>query len=160
MERGLSESGVTVHKISPELDHGDIVMQRKIALTPEKDSVDIYLECAAKAREMTEKIFDDLDGALGRAKPQTEKLPYWKRPSDELLTVGHEMTVKEALEVFRKFNGMTQVKLGEKMYYIGGMSGGTAPIGADERFISDDRLLYRVADGHLRLHIIPTEVSE
>lgn len=158
MERNLTHSGVTMHKLSPHLDQGDVLAQRTVEITPETDSVDVYLRCAAHAREMIETIVGDLEGCWQRAAVQREKLPYWKRPDDALLTLTHEMTCAEALAVFRRFNSMTEVAADGARYYVSGLNTGTAPLDAPLRRLSPTLLLYRVRDGHLRLHIRPREV--
>lgn len=160
MARGLTRTGVTMHKLAPQLDRGDILAQREIAVTDEMDSIDVYLQCAAHAREMIEEITKDLEGTWQSARPQTEKLPYWKRPEPSLLTLNHEMNRAAALEVFRRYNSMTQVCLDEQWYYVSSLSAGLSPLGEDVRFLSPRQLLYRVKDGHLRLQIRPMEEAK
>ena len=153
MERDLCCTGVTLHKVAQCLDHGDILAQHTVELTPETDSIDVYLYCASYALEMTEAVMADLDGYWNRAIPQKEKQPYWKRPDAALMTLTHEMTCKEALEIFRKYNRMTQVEENGNCVYVTGMSTGKGPLDTDSRLIAPFLLLYRVKDGHLRLHI-------
>lgn len=159
MERGLSRSGVTMHKLAPQLDHGEILAQRSIAITDEMDSVDVYLYCAAYAREMIEEIAAHMDEYWTSAMPQRESKPYWKRPDPSLLTLHHEMNREDALSVFRKYNSMTQVFLNGEWFYVTALASGTGPLQEETRFLSPMRLLYRVKDGHLRLHIHPMEVD-
>lgn len=155
---GLKTSGVTIHKLAQKLDKGDIVAQRKIDILPETDSVDMYLKCAENALSMVREIFSDFDGHWQNAAPQAEKLPYWSRPDDGVMTLSHGMSRREALEIFRKFNGMTKAVVGGREYFVSGMSAGSAALDKDVRLLSPSRILYRVKDGHLRLHILPTEV--
>lgn len=157
MERGLKETGVSIHKLAPKLDKGDIIAQRSFPVTPEKDSVDIYLECSRNALEMVKQIFGDFEKYWSEAKSQTERLPYWNRPNRELMRLSHGLTREEALAIFRKYNAMTEVKLGEKIYYVTGLSCGVGKLYSEEIFLSPDRVLYGAADGHLRLHILSGE---
>ena len=159
MERALPRSGVTLHKIAPALDQGDILAQRAFAITDAMDSIDVYLRCAANAREMTEEVVGHLDSCWAAAQPQREKLPYWRRPESRLLTLHHDMSSGEALAVFRRFNAMTQVELNGAWFYVTAVAAGTAPLLADVRQLAPSRVLYRVRDGHLRLHIHPVEVG-
>ena len=159
MERALPRSGVTLHKIAPALDQGDILEQRAFAITDAMDSIDVYLRCAANAREMTEEVVGYLDACWAAAQPQREKLPYWRRPESRLLTLHHDMSSGEALAVFRRFNAMTQVELNGAWFYVTAVAAGTAPLLADVRQLAPSRVLYRVRDGHLRLHIHPVEVG-
>ena len=158
MERGLTRTGVTMHKVAQRLDGGDVLAQRAVDVTDGVDSVDIYLRCAAHAAEMARDIAEHLDDYWASGRPQTEKLPYWKRPADELLTLTHDMCRADALDMFRRYNSMTQVLLDGAWYYVTGLTAGATPLHSDVRRLAPDRLLYRVGDGHLRLHVHPREV--
>ena len=160
MDRGLARSGVTLHKLAPRLDQGDILARRIVENLQEKDSIDVYLSCAAYAREMTEEIMQNLEGYWKQAMVQKEKFPYWKRPEDEHLTIAHTMTGAQARAVFRKYNSMTQVQLDDAWYYVTGMDVGAVMPEEGERWISPVRLLYRVQDGHLRMDVRKKEGEE
>ena len=153
MQRDLSPMGVTLHKVASKLDQGDILSQRSITVTQEIDSVDLYLYFAAFAKEMTEEIMKNLESYWQKAIPQTEKLPYWKRPEASRLTLNHDMTLAEALTIFRKYNSLTQAEINGHDCYVKAMSAGTAPLDVAIRLISPSLVLYRVKDGHLRLYI-------
>ena len=160
MERGITHTGVTMHKLTNHLDKGDILAQRRITVTDEMDSIDVYLNCAAHAREMIEAIAENMDTYWMSAEPQKEKLPYWKRPDAALLTLHHGMERKEAREVFRKYNTMTQLLVNGEWFHVTAFTDGTGPVDKEVRFLSPTRILYRVKDGHLRLHIHPMEVQK
>lgn len=68
------------------------------------------------------------------------------------------MSRTEALAIFRKYNSMTQVELGGAWFYVTAIGTGTAPLACEVQRLSPTRALYRVRDGHLRLHIHPMEV--
>lgn len=155
MERNLPSTGVTLHKLTANVDSGDILAQRTIDIKPETDSVDLYLKCGAAAREMLEDIMEDLDAAWQRAVPQRAHLPYWNRPALELLTLEHRLTLAEARDMFRRYNSMTQVKLDGSWYYVTALLAGTAALPAPECRLAKDRWLYRTVDGHLRLTVHP-----
>lgn len=159
MERGETVTGVTMHKLAESPDTGDILAQRTIRITPEMDSIDIYLQCAARAREMLEEIMADPEGFWGSAPPCLKKEDYWRRPADSLLTLTHSMTCREAAELFRNYNMMTQLLLSGQWYHVSALDTGVTPIPDDLRFLSPTRVLYRVRDGHLRLQVQPMEVQ-
>lgn len=106
---------------------------------------------------MVREIFADFERYWSSASAQTEKLPYWKRPDESLMTLSHEMKTSEALEIFKKYNAMTQVKLGEKTYFVTDIGAGRERLYREEIYLSSERVLYRAADGHLRLHILSGE---
>ena len=68
------------------------------------------------------------------------------------------MSRAEALAIFRKCNSMTQVELGGAWFYVTAIGTGTASLPCEVQRLSPTRALYRVMDGHLRLHIHPMEV--
>lgn len=160
MERNVEKTGVTMHKLAPLLDKGDILMQSTIDITPEMDSVDIYIYCAAHARKMIEYICNNFEKVWDEAIPQSQEQIYWKRPDTELLILHHEMCRAEALSLFRKFNSLAQVNINGEWYHITALADGEAPLSKDFERLGEDRILYRIADGHLRLHIHPMEVSQ
>lgn len=151
MDRRLGVTGVTMHKVTSRLDGGDILAQRTVEITGETDSVDLYLKCAAAARDMLETIMSDLDGAWARAVPQAGRTPYWRRPETERLSLDHSQTTAQAAQVFRRYNSLSQARLGGRWYYVTALTPGTAPMEEQERQLSQGRWLYRTADGHLRL---------
>ena len=109
--------------------------------------------CKKGATQLKDSATVAVDG-----QPQAEKRPYWKRPASALLTLRPEMSRAEALAIFRKYNSMTQVELGGVWFYVTAIGTGTAPLPCEVQRLSPTRALYRVMDGHLRLHIHPMEV--
>lgn len=158
MERGLACSGVTMHKLVKSLDRGDILDQRRYDIEPGNDSVDLYLKSGDLALAMVKELMEDFDRVWANAGPQAEKLPYWNRPEKEVLALHHGMTAEEACGVYRRFNKMTTVCIDGRSYYVDGFAVGSVLLGNDDshnRFVREDRVLYGVADGHLRLDLVP-----
>ena len=155
MARGITRTGVTMHKVAPQVDSGQILAKRALEITPDMDSVDVYLRNAANARQMLEELLEDLEGAWQRAVPQREHPRRWKRPDPSLLTLRHDQTRAEASQVFRRANSMTQVQLEGRWYYVSALLTGPAPLERAACQIAADRWLYRAADGHLRLTVHP-----
>lgn len=155
MERDLPGTGVTLHKLLPRLDSGAILAQRRFDVTPGMDSVDVYLRCGALAREMTEEVLRDFDAAWEAATTQPERLPYWKRPVAEKLTLRHDMTRAEAVEAYRRYNSMTQVCLDGRLHFVRLFMTGQAMLSEPELQLAEEQWLYGVLDGHLRLLTYP-----
>ena len=155
MSLGLRRTGITMHQVTEEVDMGAILAQRTVDITPDMDSVDVYLRCAAHAREMLEEMLEDLEKVWSQARPQTERLPYWKRPEPELLTLTHNLTCAQAREVFRRANAMTQVRLGGEWHHVSALLTGPAPLAREAYQLAENRWLYQVRDGHLRLTVHP-----
>lgn len=161
MERHLAHTGVTMHKLAKRLDGGDILDSYEVDISDQTDSIDVYLQCAYGAEIMLKRLMDHFEEGWDRAKKQysSQKYPYWKRPDEKCLTIHHEMTGEEAMECFRCYNQMTQVAINSRYYFIRGMNMGMADLKEDVRWIDQDRVLYRVKDGHLRL-IVHVEREE
>lgn len=160
MERELGYGGITAHKLTSDLDKGDILAKRSFPLTAQDDSIDAYLYSSQEAREITEEIFSDFENCWKCGVPQKEIMPYWKRPDIEVLTLYHNMTLEQARETYRRFNKMTVVEINGQLFYVDGFSTGNADIN-DRKvvFVRDNRVLYSVTGGHLRLDIeaVPTK---
>ncbi len=158
MERDIKRSGVTMHKISPSLDAGDILDSYPVEISEEMDSVDVYLECGLGAERMVLRMMENFEACWNKFRVQEtdRKYPYWKRPSEERLTITHQMTRAQALDCFRRYNQLAQVIVKNRAYYIRAMDTGTAFLKEDVITVKGDQILYRVTDGHLRL-ILHTE---
>ncbi len=153
MAKGLSETGVTMHKLSNHLDSGEIIRQRRVKITEERDSVDIYLMNAVSARQMLQEIMSDFKAAWASGVPQAEVQEYWCRPETSLLTVTHDMCVRDVLEIFRKYNSMTEIMIGDRIYFVTAVMPGSAPLPKEEMRIHDTLWLYGLRDGHVRISI-------
>lgn len=68
MERELSCTGVTMHKVAQRLDSGDVLAQHTIDITADTDSIDVYLQSAAWARD-------------GRGAPRAPRRPLGRQPA-------------------------------------------------------------------------------
>ncbi|MBP5305985.1 MAG: hypothetical protein J6Z02_09065 [Lachnospiraceae bacterium] len=153
MEKELPETGVTMHKITNLLDSGDILAQEKVAIEDDMDSVDVYLKNAENAENMLKDIMADLEGAWEKGRAQGTVTKYWNRPAKELLTITHDMCVKDAVAMFRKFNSMTEVTIGGKVHFITSVMPGKAKIAKDEMRLRHYLWMYRLKDGHIRVNV-------
>ncbi|MCR5154189.1 MAG: hypothetical protein K6B75_04990 [Lachnospiraceae bacterium] len=158
MVRGDEYFGVTMHVLAPKIDRGDIVFQHKVKRTKDMDSVDIYLDNAVYVLQMAKDLLADVDGTLKGAYPQGAIEPYWKRPEISLLTLNHDMSCDEALELYAKFNGMTEVVIDGKCYYVSSIMKGKTKVLEDAVFIAVNKCIYKAKDGNLRLDLIEKTV--
>ena len=153
LSRHPTETGVTLHKIAPELDTGDIIDVEKFALKPEMDSVDVCLRNRQAGLALTKRLMADFEGAWSRAVPQppsdgTDTCP---RPDDAVLTLKPEMTTAEAMAVYRIYNQMTRVEVGGETRLVMTMEPGSVTPDEAEIRLGENRWICRTADGHLRL---------
>lgn len=161
MDKQLLKTGVTLHKINAKLDQGDIIGQVNFEIKSEMDSIDIYLKCSKHALELVQGIFKDFEKAWSNAKKQehTYQYKYWKRPIQEKLIVSHDLTCEEALTIFKYFNQMTEIKINENYYFIRSMMPGNECMDTDVCFIEEDKVLYRLKDGHIRLIVRKKDIK-
>lgn len=153
LARHPAETGVTLHKIAPELDAGDIVDVEKFALKPEMDSVDVCIKNRQAGLALTKRLMADFEGAWNRAVPQpaSDGTDLCPRPDDGLLTLKPEMTTAEAMVVYRIYNQMTRVELGGEMRLVMTMEPGSVVPDEAEIQLEENRWICRTADGHLRI---------
>lgn len=154
MERGLTETGVTMHKIRQKPDTGDILFKEPIAISPDMDSVDVYLESSRLALLMTKRLFGDFDKFWYAATVQDLSGERWMKPAENLRVLSHEMTTDEVMSVYRRFNQMTLIDIGGKLHHVMGVEPGRSSLLEPEIEVSTDRLLYGTADGHVRLTVL------
>ena len=90
---GDAETGVTIHRTTPELDAGPIAAQRAFPIGPEDDAGAVYERAAEAAAELLDEVLPEpsfrpqpAEGATYAEKltPADRELD-WSRPSEELL---------------------------------------------------------------------------
>jgi methionyl-tRNA formyltransferase len=91
---GDTETGVTIHRTTPELDAGPIAAQLSFPIGPEDDAGAVYARAAALAAELLEHVLDgnpDFRPQSDEGATYAERLTAadreldWSRPHDELL---------------------------------------------------------------------------
>ena len=159
MERGLARTGVTMHKIISETDAGDVLFREPVEITPEMDSVDVYLESSRRALEMTKRLFADFENVWNAARPQERLGERWAKPAESVRLLDHGMTIAEARATHRRFNQTTLVRLDGRLHHVVTIEPGRATLPASEIEIAPGRFLYAVPDGHLRLTVLQQEIG-
>ncbi|MEI6420678.1 MAG: bifunctional UDP-4-amino-4-deoxy-L-arabinose formyltransferase/UDP-glucuronic acid oxidase ArnA [Lentisphaerota bacterium] len=75
---GESETGVTLHQMTPKPDDGDIVAQEKIHISPDDTAMTLHLKADAAAAKMLEKILPKLKtGKIGGVPQDNSKASYF-----------------------------------------------------------------------------------
>ena len=101
---GMDEGGVTIHKLSPEFDQGDILLQRRFSIG-EKDTLeDVTEQIRGMLPEVVDILVSDLEQLYEKAVPQHGG-SFWKCPKEEEYPVLAEMTTAEADRILRAFYG-------------------------------------------------------
>ena len=104
--RGMTESGVTLHKLAPRFDEGDILAQMAFPLSPDEDLQTLTGKLQTAAVSLLEAFFADPALAWANARPQ-EKGEYWPEPTEREMTIFPTMTVAEADRILRAFRGVS-----------------------------------------------------
>lgn len=119
--RGLPEGGITAHRMAPELDRGDILLEETFPIR-RGETLRSYMEQVyQRVPGMVRRLVTDLPGLLAQAKAQGEG-DYWPSPTQEDWTVTPEMDVEQADRVLRAFYGYECVYRAEerRVELIGG----------------------------------------
>lgn len=153
-DKDEKECGVTIHELVKEVDRGKMLYQYSYPITENTSSIDCYIKNAEAVKKETIKIINNLDEYFDKAEIQTERLPYWKRPADEHLTITHELSVKECLEIYRKYNKLSQVIINNKKYYVVSIIGSNEFISEDYIIVNENSCLYKVKDGYIQLELL------
>lgn len=80
LRRGARETGVTLHRMTAEIDRGDILWQRPLAITPGETAEDLRGRLALVAKEGVAEVFRDPGAALARARPCPPGGSYFRKP--------------------------------------------------------------------------------
>ncbi len=103
--KGLKESGVTLHRMVPELDAGDIILQTKVDVYPDDDLQSLSMRQNSTIPSMVQKLVSDFDRLWNSATPQSEGAQYWELPAKEECTVRDTDSFEKADLILRAFYG-------------------------------------------------------
>lgn len=78
---GQQRSGVTIHKLSPEFDAGDILMQNEFALEANENLESLSAKTQLLAKAMVTGLMENFAAAWQSARPQGDDYSDWPRPS-------------------------------------------------------------------------------
>lgn len=102
--KGLSESGVTFHKMTEEMDRGDIILQKSFRVSRDEDLKSFMRKVSDAIREVIPVLLQDFNSLYRNALPQGDG-EYWKMPTKEDWTVTPLMSLEEMDRIFRAFYG-------------------------------------------------------
>ena len=129
--RGLTETGVTVHKITPEFDQGDILLQTVVPVSPGENLQTLTAKMQALLPGMMAELAGGFQRLYDSAVPQGEG-EYWPCPREEDYPITPDTPFEEAERVLRAFYGYECVyQRGGKRY---GLINAAACPGGQGRF--------------------------
>lgn len=106
--KNLKSSGVTIHKISEEMDKGDILIQREFEVQANEDIETISCKSQMIAKELLIELIKNLDYYYENATIQSEG-EYWHFPTIEEMTFTGEMTIDKIDRIVRAYGKMDSV---------------------------------------------------
>ena len=101
----LPESGVTIHKMTEEMDAGDILMQERIPVAARENLKTLTDKQRALLPGMVRKLCRDLDRLWAEARPQGDKPEYWPCPTEKDWTITEYLSLEKIDRILRAFYG-------------------------------------------------------
>lgn len=102
--RGLSESGITLHKLEESFDTGDILLQKKIDVCDDENLETLTEKLQKTAARAVREIVSKLDFYYNNSTPQGEG-EYWAEPDDGEMTFYFDTEAEEIDRILRAFYG-------------------------------------------------------
>ena len=104
--KGLSTSGVTLHKMTEEMDMGDIILKKSFKVDVDENLRSFMQKVAQAIDELIPLLVSDFERLYSNAEPQGDG-EYWAMPAEENWTVTPDMELQEIDRIFRAFYGVT-----------------------------------------------------
>lgn len=101
-------SGVTIHKISDEMDSGDILIQEEFDIQKNEDIETISCKSQILAKKLIIELLNNLDYYYSNAKKQSEG-QYFPFPTEEEMTFDGTMTIEQIDRIVRAFGKMDSI---------------------------------------------------
>lgn len=95
-------SGVTIHKMTNELDSGPILVQEKFKIHEREDLETLSCRSQILAVKLLKELMSNFEEIWENAIPQNNG-EYWEYPSEESMTFNGRMKVKEIDKIIRAF---------------------------------------------------------
>ena len=103
--RGLTESGVTLHKMDAGFDTGDILLQRSFPVDPASENLEtLTARVRTTAAGLCRELAADFDRIWAAGRPQGEG-SWWPSPRKPDYTITRETPPEEAERILRAFYG-------------------------------------------------------
>ena len=100
--KGLSESGVTIHKVAEEFDAGDILIQKSFPILKDENLETLSVRSQIVARDLLIELLSNFDDKWKNCKPQGSG-EYWPMPTFDDRTLNWDLPVAEIDRVARAF---------------------------------------------------------
>lgn len=97
-------AGITIHKIAPEIDAGDILLQKKLTLYDNDDLESLSCRVVREAPLMVLDVVNNIQSYWNNAQPQNpDEAQYWPFPPDSMRTVLWDMNIDDIDKIGKAF---------------------------------------------------------
>ena len=103
--RGLTQSGVTLHKLAPRFDEGDILAQAAVDVAPDEILPTLTAKLQQAAVPLLHRFIADPATMWANGTPQPAG-EYWPQPTEADMTITPSTTAAEADRILRAFAGV------------------------------------------------------
>ena len=97
------DTGVSIHKITQQMDAGDLLAQRKFRIDPEETLETLSAKVQILAKQMLPQVLEDLNNLWENAQPQSGEPVNWPNPSRDQRTIHWENRVADIKKLCRAF---------------------------------------------------------
>lgn len=116
--RHPQHAGITLHKMTDELDQGDIILSHAIDVSEQETFDSLHAKVFLDAPMLLHQMFDNFDHLYNHAKPQLYG-SYWEPISAEQQSINWQMTSLKIKTVIRGFGSLgIKFQLNNKDYYF------------------------------------------
>lgn len=110
--KGLTKSGVTLHKLANGFDTGDIILQSEYTVSATETLDTLTKKSQKTAKKSITRLFNNFTALWQNATPQTEG-EYWREADDADRTLTGKETVATAKRIIRAFGSYGVIYNGE-----------------------------------------------
>lgn len=114
----MKETGITLHLVAQGFDEGDILLQKRVEVSPTDDLSSLMDKLTAPLPGMMETLVSRFDSLLANARPQGEG-EYWPCPDERDYPITPGTSYDDADRILRAFYGYRCIYAdGEKRWAI------------------------------------------
>lgn len=116
--KNLKKSGVTIHKVTEDLDAGDILLQKSFRVDEFETLETLSAKSQILAQKLISQVLSKFDFYFKNAKPQRRGASVWSMPTVEERTLNWNKTGKEIMKVVRAFGKFDSFAIFDKKEWI------------------------------------------
>ena len=111
-------SGITIHKLTDELDAGDILLQESFPLEINENLESLSARTQILAKAMLPRVMENFNHYWNTALPQPEESVYWPRPGNNDRTLNWNSNISEIDRLSRAYGKMGCFATFDNNYWV------------------------------------------